>query len=160
MMAVTRRYRFSASHRLHSFDLSPAENEQLYGKCNHKFGHGHDYVLEISASGEPDSVTGLIVPLRQLDGLVNERVLQLFDHRYINMDVPQFASLVPTTENIVLVIADLLREHWDSYLKDSEAHLSRVRIEETGRNGFEILFSVPESPSASCSRAEGVLAAQ
>ena len=159
-MTLTRRYRFSASHRLHSPDLSPAENERLYGKCNHQFGHGHDYVLEVSVAGDPDDTTGLIVSTGDLDRLVNERVLQLFAYRNINKDVVQFVSLVPTTENIVTVIGDLLREHWGEYIQRSKARLRRVQIQETDRNGFELLFGVPELSDIGEDRTEGVLIAQ
>lgn len=136
---VTRVYRFSASHRLHSPELSDAENAQLYGKCNHPFGHGHDYVLEVSVAGEIDGLTGLAVPIRALDRLVEEQVLRHFASRNINLDVAQFALLVPTTENIVLIITDILTEHWQAYI-GRKAQLRRVHIQETGRNGFEILI--------------------
>jgi 6-pyruvoyltetrahydropterin/6-carboxytetrahydropterin synthase len=140
MISVTRQYRFSASHRLHLRDLSETENEQLYGKCNNPFGHGHDYVLEVTAQGAADPVTGQIVLRHELDQLVREHVLNVFEHRNINLDLRQFEHLVPTTENIALVIADLLREHWSAYLS-SPARLSRIHIQETDRNGFEVLIS-------------------
>ncbi len=137
---VTRIYRFSASHRLDSPHLSVSENQQLYGKCNNPFGHGHDYVLEVSATGEVDTRTGLVLPSAQLDRLVEERVLKLFAFRNINLDVPQFASCVPTTENIARVIGELLQQHWNTYLGETQARLYRVHVRETGRNGFEILL--------------------
>lgn len=143
MTTITRRYRFSASHRLHSPALSAAENAQLYGKCNNPFGHGHNYVLEITAAGKVDPLTGLILPVHKLDRLVEEKVLQLFASRNINLDVPQFARLVPTAENIALAIASLLEEHWNFYLPAAGARLYRVHLEETDRNGFELL--VPAS---------------
>ena len=139
MITLTRRYHFSASHRLHSHLLSASENAALYGKCNNAFGHGHDYILEVTASGELDPVTGLILPIAKLDRLVSEKILELFASRNINLDVPQFANLVPTTENIALVIADLLQEHWTAYLGHRRARLERVHIQETERNGFEVL---------------------
>lgn len=140
---ITRRYRFSASHRLHAPGLSAAENERLYGKCNNPFGHGHDYELQVTVTGEIDSRTGRILPLAKLDQLVEEKILRLFSHRNINLDVPQFERLVPTTENIVAVIADLLARNWAAYLGRTSAQLSRVHIQETGRNGFELLLDVP-----------------
>lgn len=138
MTTVTRRYRFSASHRLHSRELSAADNTALYGKCNNPFGHGHDYVLEVTAGGDVDALTGHILPLPKLDRLVEQDILRLFASRNINLDVPQFADLVPTTENIALVIADLLQEHWNTHLGDTRAQLLRVHIQETDRNGFEV----------------------
>jgi 6-pyruvoyltetrahydropterin/6-carboxytetrahydropterin synthase len=141
-MQLTRRYRFSASHRLHSPDLTLEENADLYGKCNHPFGHGHDYVLEVTIEGEADSRTGRIVPVSELDDLVHRRVLQLFASRNINLDVPYFERLVPTTENIVLVIARLLQSGWDESI-GSRAALRRVHVQETARNSFELVIPKP-----------------
>src|SRR5271167_2377146 len=104
-LTLTRRYPFAASHRLHSYELSLAENARLYGKCNNPYGHGHDYVLEVTVGGSIDPETGVLVPLKELDDLVETQVLKLFRNRNINMDVAPFKELVPTTENVVLVIA-------------------------------------------------------
>jgi 6-pyruvoyltetrahydropterin/6-carboxytetrahydropterin synthase len=139
MMSVTRRYLFSASHRLHLSDLSETENEQLYGKCNNPFGHGHNYVLDVTADGPADPVTGQIVMRHELDRLVREQVLNVFEYKNLNLDLQQFQNSVPTTENIALVIADLLQEHWNEYVS-SPARLSRIHIQETDRNGFEVLI--------------------
>jgi 6-pyruvoyltetrahydropterin/6-carboxytetrahydropterin synthase len=147
MISIARRYRFPASHRLHSPELTADQNAALYGKCNNPFGHGHDYVLTVTATGEPDRGTGLILPVTQLDRLVEERVLQLFRSRNINLDVSLFSSLVPTTENIAGVIVDLLEEYWDDYLSESGARLHRVHVQETDRNGFEIVLPVRPSNS-------------
>ncbi len=139
MISITRRYRFSASHRLHAAELSGAENAQLYGKCNNPFGHGHDYILEVTATGPVNPASGLILPVAKLDRLVDEQVLRLFASRNINLDVPQFKALVPTTENIAGVIAQLIGAAWDSYIGDPAVHFIRVHVQETDRNGFEIL---------------------
>ena len=144
MISLTRRYRFSASHRLHSSALSPAENARLFGKCNNPHGHGHDYVLEVTVTGETDSATGLILPLTTLDRLVEERVLRAFAWRNINLDLPQFEKLTATTENVALVIAGLLQQHWRDYLSGTPARLSRVYIQETERNGFEVLVGAAQ----------------
>ncbi len=146
MISVSRRYGFPASHRLHSPDLSSAENARLYGKCNNPFGHGHDYILEITIAGEVDARTGLLLPISRLDELVNDKVLRLFAHRNINADVPQFRSLVPTTENVALVIADLLEKGWRAHFRDTSAHLQRVRVQETERNTFEV--RLPRNPES------------
>jgi 6-pyruvoyltetrahydropterin/6-carboxytetrahydropterin synthase len=140
MIMITRRYRFSASHRLHSRDLSDSENARVYGKCNNPFGHGHDYVLEISVAGPVDKRTGLIVPVAALDGFVKRHILQLFANRNINLDVPQFEALAATTENVALVIADLIQQYWPDEFGATPARVSRVHIQETGRNGFEVLL--------------------
>ncbi len=145
MITLTRRYRFSASHRLHSPELSPARNVQLYGKCNNPHGHGHDYMLEVSIAGEVNPVTGLVVPLKAVDRLVEQHVLQTFASRNINLDVPQFQNLTATTENLALVISRLLRCHWRDYLGDTSARLARIYIQETERNGFEVLLGAAEA---------------
>lgn len=143
MTSITRRYQFPAGHRLHSPDLSAAENARLYGKCNNPFGHGHNYVLEVTVTGQVDPLSGLILPVRELDRLVETKILKLFSHRNLNLDVPQFQILVPTTENIVSVIKDILLENWCDYLGDVQAHLRRVYIQETARNEFEIVLPIP-----------------
>jgi 6-pyruvoyltetrahydropterin/6-carboxytetrahydropterin synthase len=138
---ITRLYRFSASHRLHSPDLSAAENVSCYGKCNHPFGHGHNYVLEVTAAGDLDQRTGLLLPVSKLDQLVQDTVLQHLAYRNMNLDVPQFERLVPTTENVVLVITGLLQQNWEAYLAGVPARLRRVHIQETDRNGFEVVLN-------------------
>ena len=141
MTTLTRRYRFSASHRLDAPALSLEENQRLFGKCNNPFGHGHNYVLEVTVAGEPDAVSGLILPVSRLDELVTDKILRLFSNRYINVDVSQFARLVPTTENVTRVVADLLGQNWHEHMGDSAARLERVSIEETGRNSCEICLN-------------------
>lgn len=144
MTTFTRRYRFSASHRLHSPELSRQENEQLYGKCNNPYGHGHDYILSITVAGEVDRATGLLISVPKLDGFVETHVLHLFRSRNINLDVPQFATLIPTTENIALVIKELLEQSWAQYFGHGSPRLHRIHIQETDRNGFEIVLSQPK----------------
>jgi 6-pyruvoyltetrahydropterin/6-carboxytetrahydropterin synthase len=139
-MTITRRYYFSASHRLHSQALSADENARLYGKCNNPFGHGHDYRLEVTVAGTADPVSGLIVPIGALDQFVEDKIIRLFAHRNINLDVPQFAQLVPTTENLAIVISALLEEHWPVSFAQAGAHPVRIHIQETERNGFEVLL--------------------
>jgi len=117
--------------------LSEEENTRLYGKCNNPFGHGHNYVLEVTAEGPVDPRTGLLLLPFELDSLVRERVLRLFEDRNINLDVPQFRNLVPTTENIAQVIAELVGEAWKTHVS-GPSRLSRVHVQETDRNGFEI----------------------
>ncbi len=147
-MRLTRLYRFSASHRLDSAALTPAENARVYGKCNNPFGHGHDYVLEVTAAGTADPRTGLLLPISKLDRLVRETVLDVFAYRNMNLDVPQFAHLVPTTENLVLTITGILQENWARYLGEFPVRLHRIHIQETARNSFEILFKNPSSNRA------------
>jgi 6-pyruvoyltetrahydropterin/6-carboxytetrahydropterin synthase len=135
---LTRRYRFPASHRLHSPELSDARNAELYGKCNNPYGHGHDYVLEVTVGGEVDPATGLLLRVPDLDRLVEEKVLRLFAYRFINKDVPEFQTLAPTTENVALYIADVLEQNRPAYIQNGGVWLSRVHLQETDRNGFEV----------------------
>ncbi|MGA2300049.1 MAG: 6-carboxytetrahydropterin synthase [Candidatus Acidiferrum sp.] len=125
-----RRYRFAASHRLHSDALSAEENARVYGKCNNPYGHGHNYVVEISVSGTLDPATGMIVNLADLDGFVEREVIEAFDHKSLNEDVPAFRGKVPTTENVCKEIYQRLKHF-------PKARLERVRVEETSNNAFE-----------------------
>ena len=127
---LTRRYRFSASHRLHSEQMSDAENTAVYGKCNNPFGHGHNYVLEVTVNGQVDESTGMICNLVDLDKCVQREVVDRFDLENLNMR-PEFANQVPTTENLCTVIYDILQREFHL------AHLERVRIQETMMNSFE-----------------------
>lgn len=125
-----RRYRFSASHRLHSEKLSEEENCRLYGKCNNPYGHGHNYVVEVRVTGTVDPATGMIVNLTDLDRFVQCEVIEPFDHKSLNEDVEAFRTAVPTTENLCKEIYQRLK-HFPL------AKLERVRIEETSNNAFE-----------------------
>jgi 6-pyruvoyltetrahydropterin/6-carboxytetrahydropterin synthase len=125
-----RRYRFAASHRLHSDRLSEEENVRLYGKCNNPHGHGHNYVMEIGVSGEIDPATGMIANLADLDSFVEREVLETLDHRSLNDEVDAFRENVPTTENLCIEIFRRLRAF-------PKAKLERVRVEETNNNSFE-----------------------
>ena len=125
-----RRYRFSASHRLHSAQLSEAENCRVYGKCNNPYGHGHNYVVEVSVSGTVDPATGMIVNLAELDGFVEREVIEAFDHKSLNEDVAAFRERVPTTEYVCMEIYQRLKNF-------PLAKLERVRVEETSNNAFE-----------------------
>lgn len=145
-MRVTRRYRFSASHRLHSPQLSEDANRELYGKCNNTYGHGHDYVLEVSVRGPVDETTGQVINYRVLDGMVADRVLKLFDHANLNIQVEEFSDSVPTTENVAGEIARRLRHQWTQAFP-SEVQLEKIRLHETGRNTFEMLVGQTWAPT-------------
>ncbi len=131
-MKLTRRYRFSASHRLDTPALTADENRKLYGKCNNPFGHGHDYVLDVTVAGSPDE-SGQIVGREALDTLVGERILARFDHRNLNTDIPELNGMVATTESLAVAIEAALARNWPL-----QARLDRVRISETERNIFEL----------------------
>jgi 6-pyruvoyltetrahydropterin/6-carboxytetrahydropterin synthase len=127
---LTRRYMFSASHRLHSDSMSEAENAATYGKCNNPYGHGHNYTLEVTVSGPVDESTGMVCNLVDLDVFVQREVLERFDHQNLNTIV-EFARTVPTTENLCIVVYDILQRGF------RHAHLEKVRFEETMMNSFE-----------------------
>ena len=131
-MKLTSRYRFSASHRLDTPALSPEENRRLYGKCNNPHGHGHDYVLEITVDGPVDQ-DGQVVNREALDAVVRERVLARLDHKNLNVDIPELASSVTTTENLATMVEGALSKGWTL-----PARLAKVRISETARNTFEL----------------------
>jgi 6-pyruvoyltetrahydropterin/6-carboxytetrahydropterin synthase len=127
---LTRRYMFSASHRLHSSQFSVEKNLTTYGKCNNPYGHGHNYSLEVTVSGPVDKATGMICNLVDLDDFVHAEVLERFDHQNLN-NLAEFADRVPTTENLCIAIYDIVKR---GFLK---AHLDKIRIEETMLNSFE-----------------------
>jgi 6-pyruvoyltetrahydropterin/6-carboxytetrahydropterin synthase len=129
-LELTRRYALAASHRLHSPHLDEAENQRVYGKCNNPYGHGHNYVVEVTVTGKIDPATGMIAHLGDLDSYVIREIIEPFDHTYLNKDVAAFRDLVPTTENFCIEIFERLK-------KFSGAKLVRIRLEETGRNSFE-----------------------
>ena len=137
MFRVTRSYCFAASHRLHAPQLSEAENRQLYGKCNNPYGHGHNYVLEVTARGPADD-TGRALDTGRLDRLVEQEVLAPFSHRNLNLDVNSFAGRVPTSENLAMEICRRLKENWGAVFPGEWPQLDRVRIAETARNIFEV----------------------
>ncbi len=148
MIRVTRRYRFAASHRLHSAALTDEANRELYGKCNNPHGHGHDYVLEVSVRGPVDAETGMAVRLDHLDALVSEEILRHFHMRNLNLDVAEFARLVPTSENVALVAQARLQGAWKRYFPGAWPVLEKVRIQETPRNIFEVYSQAPKRPEA------------
>ncbi len=127
---LTRRYRFSASHRLHSPEMSADENRATYGKCNNPYGHGHNYALEVTVSGPVDQSTGMVCNLVDLDSCIEREVLSRFHLANLNM-LQEFTQLVPTTENLSVEIFEILQRGF------SHAHLERVRLEETLMNSFE-----------------------
>jgi 6-pyruvoyltetrahydropterin/6-carboxytetrahydropterin synthase len=133
-VSLTRRYRFAASHRLYTPQLSEEENRRVYGKCSNPYGHGHNYLVEVTLSGPIDAETGMIANLDVLDPFIREHVIEAFDQKYLNEQVAEFApekALVPTTENLCRVIFRRLK-------KFPAAQLERVRVEETSNNSFEV----------------------
>jgi len=127
---LTRRYLFSASHRLHCEGMSKAENRSVYGKCNNPHGHGHNYALEVTVAGRVDAKTGMICNLADLDAFVNENIVERFGHENLNT-LREFQGIVPTTENLCIELYRIL----DQGFRCAEVH--KVRVEETMLNSFE-----------------------
>ena len=130
MAYLTKTFGFSAAHHLHSSLLTDEENVTVFGKCNNPNGHGHNYELEVTVQGEIDSRTGMIMDLGVLMQLVQEQVLDRFDHKHLNNDTAEFRTLNPTGENITKVIWDLLHPKLGS-------HLTKIGLWETPKNFFE-----------------------
>jgi 6-pyruvoyltetrahydropterin/6-carboxytetrahydropterin synthase len=147
MVFLTRRYRFSASHRLHNEALDAEENARLYGKCNNPFGHGHNYALEVTVGGPVELRTGMVMNLETLDQAVEEEVIAPFDHVNLNLDVACFHDVVPTTENLCLEIFRRLERKLGGG-SASRAFLERVRLEETSSNFFEVVRDSESRPGA------------
>jgi 6-pyruvoyltetrahydropterin/6-carboxytetrahydropterin synthase len=132
MIALTRSFDFAAAHRLHAPGLSESENIAIFGKCNNPRGHGHNYGVEVTVIGEPDTVTGMIIDLAALDIALDREVMARFDHKHLNDDTPDFADVNPTSENLTRVI-------WNHLEKQipAPARLYKVVVKETDRNYFE-----------------------
>jgi 6-pyruvoyltetrahydropterin/6-carboxytetrahydropterin synthase len=130
MIELTRRATFSASHYYWNDAWSQEENERIFGRCARRNGHGHNYTLEVTVAGRPDPVTGFVVDLKWLKDVIENEVLSAFDHRHLNLEVPEFAEkkLIPTTENIAIAAWKRLEAAVE---KAGGARLSRVRVYET-----------------------------
>lgn len=129
---LTRRYRFSASHRLHSEEMTEAENQSVYGKCNNPYGHGHNYALEVTVSGPVNASTGMVCNLADLDGFMEREILERFGHSNLNV-LAEFAGRVPTTENLCREIFERLQRGF----RVENVKLEKIRMEETLMNSFE-----------------------
>jgi 6-pyruvoyltetrahydropterin/6-carboxytetrahydropterin synthase len=127
---LTRRYWFSASHRLHCDGMSDGENQATYGKCNNPHGHGHNYALEVTVAGQVDPRTGMVCNLVDLDNFVQEKILERFDHQNLNT-LSDFQGVVPTTENLCVAVYGILERGFH------HAGVEKIRVEETMLNSFE-----------------------
>jgi len=125
MVYLTRKAEFAASHYYHNPAFSAEENARIFGKCNNPNGHGHNYTVEVTVKGAVDPTSGFVVDLKQLKEVMNREVLDAFDHRFLNKEVPEFLKQIPTTENIAVAIWQRLAP------KLSSAQLHRVRVYET-----------------------------
>ena len=133
MTRLSQKFEFSASHRLHSRALSDDANRAAYGKCNNPHGHGHNYELQVTLLGTPDPATGLLIDLPAFERTVADTVIQKFDHKNLNAELPEFAALVPSVENIAKVIHDLLKPK----LASDRTRLASVTVWETPKTFCE-----------------------
>jgi 6-pyruvoyltetrahydropterin/6-carboxytetrahydropterin synthase len=130
-VSVYRREHFNAAHRLHNPAWDEAKNDIVFGKCNNPNYHGHNYEMEVKVTGEPAADTGFVIDLKLLSDTIKENILEKFDHKNLNLDLPEFAKLNPTIENIVIIIYDILRREIDPKLD------LQIRLYETPRNFAE-----------------------
>jgi 6-pyruvoyltetrahydropterin/6-carboxytetrahydropterin synthase len=130
-IAIYRKEHFNAAHRLHNPDLSDSENASIYGKCNYPNYHGHNYELIVKVTGEVNEKTGFVIDMKSLSTLIKECIVDRFDHKNLNLDTAEFRQLIPTAENIAIVIHGILRERIDPELE------LKVILYETERNFVE-----------------------
>ena len=130
-VSVYRKEHFNAAHRLHNAEWDEEKNDAIFGKCNNPSYHGHNYEMEVKVTGVPAADTGFVIDMKVLSNIINEHVIEKFDHKNLNLDVKEFAEINPTAENIVILIYDLLREKIDKKFD------LQVRLYETPRNFAE-----------------------
>jgi 6-pyruvoyltetrahydropterin/6-carboxytetrahydropterin synthase len=145
---LTVKTHFSAAHRLAISSLSFEENQEIYGKCARPHGHGHNYHLEVTVAGEIDPRTGMLVDLGKLQRVIDEYVVEPFDHTFLNKDIAYFAEVVPTAENIAVRIADLLR----SPIQEIGAELAKIKLIESPNNSCEINCRTAQSVTETASQ--------
>lgn len=130
MVAIIRRESFSASHRLHNPELPDAVNEQLYDICNNRYGHGHNYELEVVVEGSPDPETGYVMDLKILRDVIREEIIDWVDHKHLNYDVPWLHGIIPTAENLAIAFWQRLEPR----LQTAFGRLARIRLAESANN--------------------------
>jgi 6-pyruvoyltetrahydropterin/6-carboxytetrahydropterin synthase len=131
-MVISKKVEFSASHVCRSAQLTDAENERVYGAAANPLGHGHNYVVEVAVEGNPDPVTGIILDLKRLREILEDKVLNVYDHRMLNLEVEPFNRVVPTVENIAIDIWNRVAPYIDG-----RARLHSVRVHETSELSVE-----------------------
>ena len=127
MIYLTKVFEFSAAHRYHNPEFSDEKNVELFGACNNPSGHGHNYGLEVTVAGEPDPSTGFFMNASELKRLVQERILDLVDHKFLNYDIPYFSTVIPSSEEIVRWMWGRLADAFEPY----GARLHRIKLVET-----------------------------
>ena len=135
---VSRKIEFNAAHRLFNPHWSDNENVEIYGKCSNKYGHGHNYLVDITISGIVDRDTGFLFDLKELNAILEEEIINRFDHKHLNHDIPELQDCVPTTEVLAVLIWDILEQRLRNINK-RELALHEVKIYETGKNAVRYL---------------------
>ena len=135
---VSRKIEFNAAHRLFNPHWSDNENVEIYGKCSNKYGHGHNYLVDITISGIVDRDTGFLFDLKELNAILEEEIINRFDHKHLNHDVAELQDCVPTTEVLAVMIWDILEQRLRNINK-RELALHEVKIHETGKNSVSYL---------------------
>jgi 6-pyruvoyltetrahydropterin/6-carboxytetrahydropterin synthase len=128
MIFLTRRATFSAAHYYWNDAWTAEKNEEVFGRCSRRSGHGHNYTLEVTVAGEIDPVTGFVMDLKALKETIDRKVIEAYDHRHLNLEIPEFATIVPTTENIAIAAWKRLEA---AIAATDGARLSRIRVYET-----------------------------
>jgi len=128
MIFLTRRATFSASHYYWNDEWTAEKNQEVFGRCSNRNGHGHNYTLEVTVAGEPDVTTGFVIDLKWLKDVIEQEVLTDWDHRHLNLEVAEFSRTIPTTENIAIAAWKRLEK---GISKASAARLSKIRVYET-----------------------------
>lgn len=131
MISVTRKATFSASHRLHNPEWSEEKNIAIYDICNNPKGHGHNYILEVTVSGNTDPESGYVIDLKKMKRIINENIIQYVDHKHLNFDVPFLKGIIPTSENIAVVFWDILKDKFE------DKKLTKIKLWETENNVIE-----------------------
>ena len=133
MVYITRKFHFSASHRMFKPELSDEENFKLYGKCSNPSGHGHNYILEVTVAGKPEQGIGYVMDLKKLKAIVDDALIEKVDHKNLNVDVDFLVNIIPTTENIVMKFWDQL----ESKINNNNRKLYSLKLFETENNVVE-----------------------
>ena len=133
MVYITRRFHFSASHRMYKPELNDEENYKLYGKCSNPNGHGHNYILEVTVEGEADSEIGYVMDLKKLKEIVEDTLIEKVDHKNMNVDVEFMKDVIPTSENIVIKFWQKLTDK----INNNNRRLYSLKLFETENNIVE-----------------------
>ncbi|MDZ7717307.1 MAG: 6-carboxytetrahydropterin synthase [Balneolaceae bacterium] len=136
LVHVTRKAHFNASHRLHNPNKSDEWNKRVFGKCNNPNWHGHNYIIEVTIAGEPDSETGYVIDLGELKSIIKKRIIDPCDHKNLNLEVPFLDGIIPSTENLCKAFFYEIEEEIEQ-LSDNDSRLYSVRLQETERNSAE-----------------------